>query len=65
MSWLAPYAYWASICAVVGVALHSEFLDRDATDDPFGDGANGNDPFIAPEHLKTLFHATETTRGGQ
>jgi hypothetical protein len=56
MSWLAPYAYWASICAVVGVALHSEFLDRDATDDPFGDAPHG-DWVTLPEDFKIpLFH---------
>jgi hypothetical protein len=49
--------YWLAICSFAGAIIYSEFLDRDATDDPFGDGANGNDPFIAPEHLKTLFHS--------
>jgi hypothetical protein len=54
---LAPTAYLFGLGLFAAAVAYSEFLDRNATDDPFGDGANGNDPFIAPEHLKTLFHS--------
>jgi hypothetical protein len=64
MSWLAPYAYWAAICSVLGCALYSEMLDRSASDDALGDAAHGDWPFVPTDDLK-LFHASQLSGGAQ
>ena len=64
MAWLAPYAYLAGLGVILGATIYSEMLDRRPTDDPLSDGAHG-DWVALPDDFKTLFHATETSRGGQ
>jgi hypothetical protein len=55
--------YWLAICSVVGAALYSEMLDRSSSDDALDSGAEGDIPFIAAEHLKSLFHARSNGTG--
>jgi hypothetical protein len=53
---MAPLAYLAALGLFAGAIIYSELLDRDATDDPFGDGVQGDIPFI-PQDLKICsFH---------
>lgn len=60
---------WAScvIFQCLGTVLDEarEFLDRSAADDPFGDRAYGDEPFIPADDLKALFHASQLIRETQ
>lgn len=51
---LAPYLFWLGLCGFAGAILHSEFTDRDAANEPFGDAADGDIGFISAEHLEAL-----------
>jgi hypothetical protein len=62
---LAATLYWLALCGFAGAIVHSELTDRDTANEPFGDAAYGDVGFVSAEHLETLFHATENTRGGQ
>jgi hypothetical protein len=54
--------YWLAICSFAGAIAYSEFLDRNATDDPFGDAPHGDIPAI-PQDLKvSRFHAERNAR---
>jgi hypothetical protein len=54
---LAATLYWLALCGFAGAIIHSELTDRDTANEPFDSGAEGDIPFIAPEHLKSLlFH---------
>lgn len=52
---LAQALYWLGICGFAGAILHSEFTDRDAANEPFGDAADG-DWVALPEDFETVFH---------
>lgn len=61
MASLAPYLFWLALCGFAGAIIHSEMLDRDTANEPFGDTADG-DWVALPEDFKTLFHNGGVTK---
>jgi hypothetical protein len=60
---LAATLYWLALGGFAGAIVHSELTDRDTANEPFGEGCEGDIPFIAPENLKILFHARSNGTG--
>jgi hypothetical protein len=60
MSW-ASTLYWLALCGFAGAIVHSEFLDRDTSDDALGDAPHG-DWVTLPTDFE-LFHETQPSGG--